>query len=135
MEHRPITKQIIPKNKTYKMNTDINNYIVRKNQKEWQPLIEKGIHYKGISVISLKFDEPTQRSTTILLKFEPGASYPYHNHPGGEELFVLQGEAILENTIFCEGDYLYTPPNFKHSVTTKTGCVVLFIVPEEVEIL
>ncbi|HXL56306.1 MAG TPA: cupin domain-containing protein, partial [Chitinophagaceae bacterium] len=54
------------------------------------------IHYKGVSVISLKFDEATQRSITILLKFEPGASYPYHNHPGGEEIFVLQGaEASL----------------------------------------
>jgi quercetin dioxygenase-like cupin family protein len=117
------------------INTDINNYIVRNNKKEWQPLIEKGIHYPGISVISLRFDEIKQRSTTILLKFEPGATYPYHNHPGGEEIFVLSGEAILEDVTLSEGDYLYTPVNFKHSVTTKTGCTMLFIVPEEVEIL
>jgi quercetin dioxygenase-like cupin family protein len=117
------------------MNTDINHYIRRKQATEWQPLIEKGIHYQGISVISLKYDEAKQRSTTILLKFEPGASYPYHNHPGGEEIFVLSGEAILENVTLSEGDYLYTPVNFKHSVTTKTGCTMLFVVPEEVEIL
>lgn len=117
------------------MNTDINNYIVKNNQKEWHPLIEKGVHYKGISVISLRYDEAKQRSTTILLKFEPGATYPYHNHPGGEEIFALRGEAILENVILSEGDYLYTPVGFKHSVTTKTGCTLLFVVPEEVEIL
>lgn len=117
------------------MNTDINNYIVKNNQKEWRPLIEKGVHYKGISVISLRYDEAQQRSTTILLKFEPGATYPYHNHPGGEEIFVLHGEAILENVRLSEGDYLYTPAGFKHSVTTKTGCTLLFVVPEEVEIL
>lgn len=117
------------------MNTNINNYIVRNSQKEWQPLIEKGIHYQGISVISLRYDEPTQRSTTILLKFEPGATYPYHNHPAGEEIFVISGEAILESTTLSQGDYLYTPPDFKHSVTTKTGCTLLFVVPEEVEIL
>lgn len=117
------------------MDTDINNYIIRNSQKEWYPLIEKGIHYDGISVISLRFDETKGRSTTILLKFEPGATYPYHNHPGGEEIFVLSGEAILENVILSEGDYLYTPVNFKHSVTTKTGCTMLFIVPEEVEVL
>lgn len=117
------------------MNTDINHYIVRNNQKDWQPLIEKGIHYQGISVIPLRFDEAKQRSTTILLKFEPGATYPYHNHPGGEEIFVLSGEAILENVTLSDGDYLYTPANFKHSVTSKTGCTMLFIVPEEVEIL
>jgi quercetin dioxygenase-like cupin family protein len=117
------------------MNTDISNYIVRKNKKEWQPLIEKGIHYKGISVISLRYDEVKERSTTILLKFEPGTTYPYHNHPGGEEIFVLSGEAILESVILAEGDYLFTPVNFKHSVTTTTGCTLLFVVPEEVEIL
>ena len=117
------------------MNTDINNYIVRNNQKEWQPLIEKGVHYPGIFVIPLRFDETKQRSTTILLKFEPGATYPYHNHPGGEEIFVLSGEAILENVTLAEGDYLYTPVNLKHSVITKTGCTKLFVIPEEVEIL
>lgn len=117
------------------ISTNINDYIVRNNKKEWQPLIEKGIHYKGISVIPLHYDEVKERSTTILLKFEPGATYPYHNHPGGEEIFVLSGEAILENVTLSEGDYLYTPVNFKHSVTTKTGCTMLFVVPEEVEIL
>ena len=117
------------------MSTNINDYIVRNNKKEWQPLIEKGIHYEGISVIPLRYDEVKERSTTILLKFQPGATYPYHNHPGGEEIFVLTGEAILENVTLSEGDYLYTPVNFKHSVTTKTGCTMLFVIPEEVEIL
>lgn len=117
------------------MTTDINHYIRRKQATAWQPLIEKGIHYTGISVISLKYDEAKQRSTTILLKFEPGAAYPYHNHPGGEEIYVIKGEAILENVTLSEGDYLYTPVNFKHSVTSETGCILLFVIPEEVEIL
>jgi hypothetical protein len=30
---------------------------------------------------------------------------------------------------------LYTPPNATHSVYSKTGCVMLFVVPEEVEVL
>lgn len=38
------------------MNTNIYDYIVKTEQKEWQPLIEKGIHYEGIFVKSLKFD-------------------------------------------------------------------------------
>jgi anti-sigma factor ChrR (cupin superfamily) len=117
------------------ISTNISDYIIRNNKKEWQPLIEKGIYYEGISIIPLHYDEVKERSTTILLKFEPGATYPYHNHPGGEEIFVLKGEAILENVTLSEGDYLYTPVNFKHSVTTKTGCTMLFVVPEEVEIL
>lgn len=115
--------------------TNINDYIVRKGQKEWQPLIEKGIHYKGVSVISLLYEEEKGRSTTILLKFDPGASYPYHNHPAGEQIYVLSGDAIVNDTALAAGDYLYTPPGFKHSVTTKTGCTLFFVIPEEVEIL
>ncbi|MBC9929405.1 cupin domain-containing protein [Chitinophaga qingshengii] len=117
------------------MHTDIQHYITHSSQQEWQPLIEKGIHYKGIFVKSLRYDEASQRSKTILLKFEPGATYPYHNHPAGEELLVLSGEAIIEQASLSEGDYLYTPPGFKHSVSSPTGCILLFIVPEEVEIL
>lgn len=117
------------------MNTDINNYIVKDNQKQWQPLIEKGVNYHGITIISLRYDEAQQRSTTILLKFEPGSNYPYHNHPGGEEVFVLSGEAIFNETTLSAGDYLYTPVGCKHAVSTKIGCTLLFVIPEEVEIL
>jgi len=117
------------------MNNDIQHYIVKTAQSDWQPLFEKGIHYKGVFVKSLHYDEAKQRSTTILIKFEPGASYPYHNHPGGEELFVLDGEAIIEGAVLHQGDYLFTPVNFKHSVKTEKGCTILFVVPEEVEIL
>jgi quercetin dioxygenase-like cupin family protein len=117
------------------MNTDINHYITKSNQAEWQPLVEKNIHYKGIFVKSLRYDEAAGRSKTILLKFEPGAHYPYHNHPGGEEIFVLSGDAVLEHATLLAGDYLYTPPGFRHSVTSNTGCVLFFVIPEEVEIL
>lgn len=117
------------------MSTNIQDYIVKTNLQEWQPLVEQGIHYKGIFVKSLRFDEKKNRSTTILLKFEAGANYPYHNHPAGEELLIMSGEAIIEGAYLKEGDYLYTPANFKHAVKTETGCTILFIVPEEVEIL
>lgn len=114
------------------MSEDIKDFITRSRQKEWQPLVENNVHYKGVFVKSLRFDEATQRSKTILLKFEPGASYPYHNHPGGEELFVLEGEVIIEGQKLAAGDYLYTPPGFKHAVHTEKGCVVYFMIPEEV---
>ncbi len=117
------------------MITDIRNYITRSHQKEWNPLIEQGVNTKGIFVKVLRFDERTQRAPTILLKFETGATYPYHNHPAGEEVFVLEGDAIIGGERLSAGDYLYTPPDFKHSVKSEHGCVLLFIVPEEVEIL
>ncbi len=117
------------------MSTDIKDYIVPSNLVAWTPLQEVGVDTTGLSVKVLRFDEKQQRPSSFLLKFEPGASYPYHNHPGGEELFVQQGSCIIEGTTLSAGDYLYTPPGFKHSVKSETGCMLLFIVPEEVEII
>lgn len=117
------------------MNKNIDDYIVKPQQLEWLPLIEKGIHYVGVFLKPLRFDIEKQRSTTILLKFEAGASYPYHNHPAGEELYILEGEANIEGSLLKTGDFLYTPPDCKHSVKSEIGCTILLIVPEEVELL
>jgi anti-sigma factor ChrR (cupin superfamily) len=116
------------------MSTKIEDYIVKTHSIEWKPLKEEGLDTSGIYVKTLRVDN-NGRPPSFLLKFDKGASYPYHNHPAGEELFVLEGTCIIEGANLEEGDYLYTPPNFKHSVKTDTGCILYFIVPEEVEIL
>lgn len=117
------------------MKTVITNYITRTSQLEWTPLIEGNVNTNGIYVKILRFDEQQQRAPCILLKFEPGASYPYHNHPGGEEIFVIQGSCFINDTELHTGDYLYTAPGFKHAVRTRSGCELMLLIPEEVEIL
>jgi quercetin dioxygenase-like cupin family protein len=107
--------------------------LTRGNQAEWRPLDEPGV--SGIFVKALRFDEETRRAPTILLKFEAGATYPAHNHPGGEEVFVLEGDLKLGKDHLYAGDYLYTSPNGKHAVWSEKGCVALLIAPKEVEIL
>jgi len=107
--------------------------LVRTNQTEWQPLNEPGV--SGIFVKPLLFDKETQRTPTILLKFEAGATYPAHNHPSGEEIFVIEGDLKLDKDHLYTGDYLYTAPNRKHAVRSVNGCIVLTKTPEEVEIL
>jgi quercetin dioxygenase-like cupin family protein len=116
------------------MDTNINNYITT-NDNEWTPLVEEGVNTKGIYVKSLRYDDNTKRSPSILLKFDPGAKYPFHNHPDGEELFVLEGSVTIESAELSAGDYLYTPAGFKHSVFSEKGCVLFLNIPEEVEIL
>lgn len=117
------------------METDIRKYIVQTEHTEWKPLIEEGVQTSGIYSKILRYDDKQQRPPSFLLKFDAGASYPFHNHPGGEEAFVLEGEVFFNEAKLAKGDYLYTPPGFKHSVKTDTGCTILFIVPEEVEII
>ena len=113
--------------------TESFTQLVRSDQIEWQPLNEPGV--SGVFVKVLRFDKATRRAPTILLKFAAGATYPAHDHPGGEEIFVIEGDLKLGNDHLYAGDYLYTPPNGKHAVRSESGCVVLVKVPEEVVIL
>lgn len=100
---------------------------------EWRKLAEDGI--TGIYVKPLLLDEKTGRATTILLRFEPGATYPLHIHPAGEEVFVLEGDIKLGKDELLAGDYLFTAPGNMHRVSTVNGCVILLKAPEEVEII
>lgn len=109
------------------------NQLVRSNKIEWMPLDEKTV--TGVFIKSLMFDAETDRSPTILLKFEAGATYPLHNHPGGEEIFVLEGDVKLGKDELETGDYLFTAVDNKHRVSSKKGCVLLLKVPEQVEII
>src|SRR5215510_6398795 len=117
------------------MKTTNGNQFVQSSKKDWEELIEEGVSTKGIYVKTLRFDEVMQRPPTFLLRFEPGASYPNHRHPAGEEIFVLEGEVRFGADHLSAGDYLYAPPGSTHSAYSKSGCVMLFLVPEEVEIL
>ena len=109
------------------------NQLARSQQTEWKPLAEPGV--SGVFVKVLRFDEETHRAPTILLKFEAGATYPAHNHPGGEEVFVIEGDIKLGKDHLHKGDYLYTAPNGKHAAWSENGCIVLVSVPQAVEIL
>jgi quercetin dioxygenase-like cupin family protein len=113
----------------------MTNYVTKSAEKEWTPLVEGGVKTDGIWVKVLRSDEGTKRAPTFLLKFDAGASYPKHRHPAGEEAFVLEGEVSFGERHLSAGDYLYTPPEGIHSVYSRSGCVLLFIVPEEVQIL
>ena len=109
------------------------NQLVRSSDVAWQPLAEPGV--VGVSVKVLRIDQAAGRAPTILLKFEPGSTYPAHTHPGGEEIFVVDGDITLGKDHLQAGDYLYTAPNNVHAVHSKGGCIVLVSVPQEVEVL
>jgi quercetin dioxygenase-like cupin family protein len=88
----------------------------------------------GVSVRPLRRDTETGQSTA-LVRFEPGARFPAHNHPAGEEVFVLEGDVLIGPDHLKAGDYLYTPPDGKHAASSQHGCVFLVTLPKPVEIL
>ena len=46
---------------------------------------------RGASVKVLRYDQETGGSTS-LVRFEAGTRFPVHNHPAGEEIFVVGGD-------------------------------------------
>ncbi|MDN3637446.1 cupin domain-containing protein [Simiduia curdlanivorans] len=61
---------------------------------------------------------------TSIVQYRAGASFPAHNHPGGEEIFVLEGTFSDENGDYPAGTYLRNPPNTRHAPFSKDGCLL-----------
>jgi quercetin dioxygenase-like cupin family protein len=103
--------------------------VVRAGAEGWRAL-----KVPGVSVKVLRRDAETGASTA-LVRLEPGARFPAHNHPAGEEVLVLEGDVLIGPDRLGAGDYLYTPPDGKHAASSQGGCVFLVTLPRPVEIL
>jgi quercetin dioxygenase-like cupin family protein len=103
--------------------------VVRSGDEQW-----RGLKVPGVSVKALRRD-PGTGGSTALVRLEPGARFPAHNHPAGEEVFVLEGDVQIGSHRLTTGDYLYTPPDGKHAASTQGGCIFLVTLPRPVEIL
>ena len=103
--------------------------VVKDGHEGWREL-----KIPGVSVKVLRRDAETGASTA-LVKLAPGAKFPAHNHPAGEEVLVLEGDVLIGPDRLSTGDYLYTPPDGKHAASSQGGCVFLVTLPRPVEIL
>jgi len=66
---------------------------------------------------------------TFLVRMDPGTSYPPHEHPKGEEVYVVSGSMRVGGDRLVAGDYLFTPPGAVHDADTASGCVFLVVLP------
>jgi anti-sigma factor ChrR (cupin superfamily) len=100
--------------------------VVHTREAGWKPLAQPGVGIK-----TLRSDKATG-AATFLLRLDAGARVPLHDHPGGEEVFVVEGEVRIGGDRLSAGDYLYTPPDGKHDVATEGGCILLVTLPRPV---
>lgn len=78
----------------------------------------------GNHVKVLRTDDETM---SILVRLDPGATFPSHSHPADEETYVIAGETWFGDTFLQAGDYHMAPKGSQHGeVRTDTGCT-LFI--------
>ena len=62
--------------------------------------------------------------TTSIVRYAPNASFPEHTHPGGEEIFVLEGVFQDEHGDYPAGTYLRNPVGTGHSPRSESGCLL-----------
>lgn len=65
------------------------------------------------------------RPAIALLRYDPGARVPLHEHTGAETILVLDGSQSDEKGTYQAGDLVVNPAGSQHSVWSDTGCVVL----------
>ena len=76
---------------------------------------------KGVSELVLH-DVPTER--VRLVRFEPGVALPRHEHPGGEELLVLEGSFSDDDGHYPAGTWVRSPVGTGHAPRSDEGCLL-----------
>jgi anti-sigma factor ChrR (cupin superfamily) len=94
--------------------------IVNIHDLEWQPspggdVLRKRLHLVGA---------PETGQVTSVVRYPPGAMFPEHGHPGGEEILVLEGVFSDERGDWPAGTYLLNPEGFRHAPYSHSGCVL-----------
>ncbi|MBY8965258.1 cupin domain-containing protein [Algiphilus sp. NNCM1] len=108
------------------MTTDVNTEIDRTQRMDtkamnWSPspsgtVWRKRVHHSGP-------EEAGQ--VTSVVRYAPQATFPAHDHPDGEEIFVLEGVFSDEHGDWPTGSYLLHPEGFRHAPFSTPGCLLL----------
>jgi anti-sigma factor ChrR (cupin superfamily) len=78
----------------------------------------------GITIKELYVDEAAH-TRSFLLKLDPGARLPPHEHRTDEECIVLEGELSLGDLTVGAGGYHLAPAGVPHAeITTRTGALI-----------
>lgn len=70
-------------------------------------------------------EEAERGHATSIVRYDPGASFSTHNHPGGEEILVLEGTFSDATGDFHAGTYFRNPLGYVHAPWSREGCVIL----------
>ena len=86
---------------------------------DWVPSPASGVERRML----FRIGEEKARATS-LVRYGPGSRFSRHNHPGGEEFFVLEGTFQDETGEFPAGAYVRNPPGTGHAPRSEAGCTI-----------
>jgi quercetin dioxygenase-like cupin family protein len=95
--------------------------ISRAGEIAWEPVGIPGIRCKTL------FVDSRRQYTTSLISMEPGANYPSHRHNDIEEVYLLDGDLVVEDVNMRPGDYCRSEPGSIHGAARTTSGVLLLV--------
>ena len=91
-----------------------------KEEEGWE-LLRPGVHIRRL------YRNGDDGPAAALLRYQPSASVPYHEHRGYEHILILDGAQSDERGRYDAGTLVINPPGTGHRVWSDVGCVVLII--------
>jgi anti-sigma factor ChrR (cupin superfamily) len=78
----------------------------------------------GVERVMLDRVGEEQARATSIVRYAPGARYPHHLHPGGEEILVLSGCFSDGDAHYPAGWYVRNPPGSGHQPYSAGGALI-----------
>jgi len=105
---------------------DTHSHLVRPKDMEWQKT-----RFSGCEAKTLLFDRTTGLMTA-LMRFEPGAVLPEHEHVNIEQTYVLEGSLVDKEGpaagIACNGgEFIWREAGSRHVAWSPHGALILAI--------
>lgn len=78
----------------------------------------------GVDRIRFERDGAESGLATSVVRYAEGSAFHEHAHPGGEELFILDGVFSDEKGDYPAGSYIRNPDPSPHSPSSRDGCIL-----------
>jgi anti-sigma factor ChrR (cupin superfamily) len=93
--------------------------VVDTNAMPWEPAGRPGVSMKILE----RVNDPKKGRETALFKLEPGTTLPTEKLKERLEIFVLEGSLSDEHGQYGQHTYIWNPPGFTLTLSTKEGAV------------
>ena len=104
-----------------KLHADFSKRVeINTNEMEWIASPAGGVDRKMLDRIG---DEKAR--ATSIVRYATDSAFPEHEHPLGEEFYVLEGVFSDEHGDYPAGTYVRNPDGTRHSPFSKDGCTIL----------
>jgi anti-sigma factor ChrR (cupin superfamily) len=95
---------------------DQQRLVIDTTREAWLPGLVSGLEVMPLHVWGSEH--------VALVRWAPGTVFQPHGHPGGEEIFVLEGVFQDEHGTYPTGSWLRNPPGSAHRPWSEAGCTI-----------